>query len=336
MGCAPSVHVCGQDHAVATRSAQEIAHVERAPDDAAERELLDEAPGVPSVLRPSSFGVGSNDLILELSVRAPRVLRSHPLSLESLFRCRVWEIRGTRALVLAALLVPLAGFSDARFAQISTLLGVGGFARVFAARRRDTGEAVAVKQYDKRACLTVSGGLDMLFRERDILLHLSAPRARDAAAARAAGGRESSSGTDESESSSDCDERPPASSPGSLAAAARARARRRRRRARRWVSALHGAFQDENHCYLVCDLLPGGDLRYRLERTGPLEEEEARFYVASVALSLRFLHAHGVLHRDVKPENVLLDARGYCRLADFGISDHCAAAQPPLRSRLAR
>ena len=45
---------------------------------------------------------------------------------------------------------------------------------VFAARRRDTGEAVAVKQYDKRACLTVSGGLDMLFRERDILLHLSA------------------------------------------------------------------------------------------------------------------------------------------------------------------
>ena len=61
MGCAPSVHVCGQDHAVATRSAQEIAHVERAQDDAAERELLNEAPGVPSVLRPSSFGVGTRE-----------------------------------------------------------------------------------------------------------------------------------------------------------------------------------------------------------------------------------------------------------------------------------
>ena len=218
-------------------------------------------------------------------------------------------------------------FLDARFAQISTLLGVGGFARVFAARR-DTGEAVAVKQYDKRACLTVSGGLTCSFGSATF--SSTAPRARDAAA-RAAGGRESSSGTDESESSSDCDERPPAIHRARRRGRARARARRRRR-ARRRVSALHGAFQDENHCYLVCDLPPGGDLRCRLERTGPLEEEEARFYVASVVRSLRFLHAHGVLHRDVKPENVV-DARGYCRLADFGISDHAGRAAAALTPR---
>ena len=75
---------CAARTTLSPREARRRSPTSSAPSDAAERELLDEAPGVPSALRPSSFGIGSNDLTLELSVRAPRVLRSRPLSRFSL------------------------------------------------------------------------------------------------------------------------------------------------------------------------------------------------------------------------------------------------------------
>ena len=54
----------------------------------------------------------------------------------------------------------------------------------------------------------------------------------------------------------------------------------------------------------------GGDLRYRLERAGPLSEECVRFYVAEIALGLGYLHGERIVHRDIKPDNLLLDEHG--------------------------
>lgn len=90
------------------------------------------------------------------------------------------------------------------------------------------------------------------------------------------------------------------------------------------VVAMHHAFQDEHSCYVVMDLLLGGDLRFHLQTTFQhgFSEGQARFYVAGVALSLQFLHSKSILHRDVKPENIILDNVGYPRLTDLGVSVH--------------
>ncbi|XP_037071706.1 citron Rho-interacting kinase-like [Pollicipes pollicipes] len=91
-----------------------------------------------------------------------------------------------------------------------------------------------------------------------------------------------------------------------------------------WITALHYAFQDSQLLYLVMDFHPGGDLMTLLDRfDGVLEEETARFYLAEIALALHDLHAMGYVHRDVKPENVLLDRCGHVKLADFGSAKDC-------------
>ena len=83
----------------------------------------------------------------------------------------------------------------------------------------------------------------------------------------------------------------------------------------------HYAFQDESYLYLVLDLARGGDLRYNLSASGGrFSEERAKFYVAQVVLALDYLHQIGIIHRDVKPENILLNNDGYVKLTDFGVS----------------
>jgi len=55
----------------------------------------------------------------------------------------------------------------------------------------------------------------------------------------------------------------------------------------------------------------GGDLRYRLDRNGPLSEECVQFYAAEIAVALNYLHKERIVHRDIKPDNLLLDEYGY-------------------------
>ncbi|KAI9313690.1 kinase-like domain-containing protein [Dichotomocladium elegans] len=83
---------------------------------------------------------------------------------------------------------------------------------------------------------------------------------------------------------------------------------------------LRYAFQDEDHLFMVLDLMLGGDLRFQLERNGPLSELQVRFYVAEIALSLAYLHRQKIAHRDIKPDNILLDANGHAHLSDFNIA----------------
>lgn len=82
------------------------------------------------------------------------------------------------------------------------------------------------------------------------------------------------------------------------------------------------AFQDDENCFFVLDLMLGGDLRFHLERLGSLPEEVVRFYVAEIGSALAFLHEHRIIHRDLKPDNILLDERGHAHLTDFNIAVH--------------
>ncbi|XP_065345680.1 serine/threonine-protein kinase Genghis Khan isoform X4 [Cloeon dipterum] len=88
---------------------------------------------------------------------------------------------------------------------------------------------------------------------------------------------------------------------------------------RRWITNLHYAFQDDNNLYLVMDYYCGGDLLTLLSKfEDRLPEDMARFYIAEMVLAINSIHALRYVHRDIKPDNVLLDANGHIRLADFG------------------
>jgi len=65
---------------------------------------------------------------------------------------------------------------------------------------------------------------------------------------------------------------------------------------------------------------PGGDLATYLERMGRLEEWEARQYVAETVLAIDYIHTFGIVHRDIKPDNLLLSESGHVKLTDFGLS----------------
>uniref|UniRef100_A0A667ZGB1 non-specific serine/threonine protein kinase n=1 Tax=Myripristis murdjan TaxID=586833 RepID=A0A667ZGB1_9TELE len=86
-----------------------------------------------------------------------------------------------------------------------------------------------------------------------------------------------------------------------------------------WITTLHYAFQDDNFLYLVMDYYVGGDLLTLLSKfEDRLPEDMARFYVAEMVLAVHSIHQQHYVHRDIKPDNVLLDVNGHIRLADFG------------------
>ncbi|XP_036038712.1 myotonin-protein kinase isoform X2 [Onychomys torridus] len=95
---------------------------------------------------------------------------------------------------------------------------------------------------------------------------------------------------------------------------------------RRWITQLHFAFQDENYLYLVMEYYVGGDLLTLLSKFGErIPAEMARFYLAEIVMAIDSVHRLGYVHRDIKPDNILLDRCGHIRLADFG---SCLKLQP--------
>lgn len=87
------------------------------------------------------------------------------------------------------------------------------------------------------------------------------------------------------------------------------------------IVAVHDLFDENNTCYYVMDFIEGESLANRLKRTGqPLTEAQALAVTAQVLDALRTSHAAGILHLDLKPANMMVDAHGRVKLIDFGAS----------------
>ncbi|KAF0930341.1 hypothetical protein E2562_032185 [Oryza meyeriana var. granulata] len=85
------------------------------------------------------------------------------------------------------------------------------------------------------------------------------------------------------------------------------------------IVKLYCSFQDSEYLYLIMEYLPGGDMMTLLMRKDTLTEDEARFYVGETVLAIEAIHKHNYIHRDIKPDNLLLDKYGHLRLSDFGL-----------------
>ena len=87
-----------------------------------------------------------------------------------------------------------------------------------------------------------------------------------------------------------------------------------------WIVELKFSFQDQNYLYLGMEYLPGGDLMTLLMARDILPEEDAKFYAAEMVLAIESVHDMGCIHRDLKPDNVLIGKDGHIKLSDFGLS----------------
>lgn len=94
-----------------------------------------------------------------------------------------------------------------------------------------------------------------------------------------------------------------------------------------WVVKLHYSFQDPQRLYLVMEYLQGGDLMNILMKYDILTEDQTRFYMAELAMAINDVHQLNYIHRDLKPDNVLLSGDGHIKLSDFGL---CKAVQDKL------
>lgn len=97
-----------------------------------------------------------------------------------------------------------------------------------------------------------------------------------------------------------------------------------------WIVDLKQSFQDSHNLYLVMEFLAGGDLMTLLMRKDVLTEEESRFYIAETILAIESVHKHNYIHRDLKPDNILLDKDGHVKLTDFGLCKHAQIRSTPL------
>ena len=80
-------------------------------------------------------------------------------------------------------------------------------------------------------------------------------------------------------------------------------------------------FLHETYICFVMEYMIGGDLGSVIERYGYLENDVAKFYAAELVIAVEYLHSEGITHRDLKPDNILLDREGHIKLTDFGLSE---------------
>jgi serine/threonine kinase 38 len=87
-----------------------------------------------------------------------------------------------------------------------------------------------------------------------------------------------------------------------------------------WIVELKASFQEDDYLYLVMEFLPGGDFMNLLIEKDKLTEEESKFYIAELILAVESIHNLDCIHRDIKPDNILIDKEGHIKLSDFGLA----------------
>ncbi|XP_035276952.1 cGMP-dependent protein kinase 1 [Anguilla rostrata] len=87
-----------------------------------------------------------------------------------------------------------------------------------------------------------------------------------------------------------------------------------------FIVRLHAAFKDTRYIYMIMEFCSGGELWTKLKEIGRFEEPIAVFCAACVVEAYAYLHKKGIMYRDLKPENLMLDRRGYVKLVDFGFA----------------
>jgi len=96
----------------------------------------------------------------------------------------------------------------------------------------------------------------------------------------------------------------------------------------KWLTSLYYSFVDESHLYMVMEFLPGGDLMSLLIKEDTFSESVTRFFMAEAAHAISSVHALGYIHRDIKPDNMLLDSRGHLKLTDLGLCKKVGEVSP--------
>ncbi|KAH7915311.1 kinase-like domain-containing protein [Hygrophoropsis aurantiaca] len=89
-----------------------------------------------------------------------------------------------------------------------------------------------------------------------------------------------------------------------------------------WINGVIGAFEDQVNLYLALEVIPSGTFHDIIVKRGPFDATTARFYFSNIACGLEFLHDYNVVHRDLKPGNILVKPDGYLAIADFGYARH--------------
>ncbi|CAM9022984.1 unnamed protein product [Wickerhamomyces anomalus] len=87
-----------------------------------------------------------------------------------------------------------------------------------------------------------------------------------------------------------------------------------------YVAKLYSSFQSKDYLFLVMEYLPGGDLSTLVKMLGNLPDEWAKHYIAEVVIGVDDLHKKGIVHHDLKPDNLLIASSGHLKLTDFGLS----------------
>jgi serine/threonine protein kinase len=87
-----------------------------------------------------------------------------------------------------------------------------------------------------------------------------------------------------------------------------------------FLAKLHWSFQTDENLYFIMDFINGGELFHHLSIEKRFSDDRARFYAAEIVSGMEYLHSHGVIYRDLKPENLLLSQKGHIIMTDFGLS----------------
>lgn len=88
-----------------------------------------------------------------------------------------------------------------------------------------------------------------------------------------------------------------------------------------FIVKMYGNLYQKKSFYFIMEYINGGDMFFHIRKARSFSVERSRFYAAELLLAIEFMHQNGVIYRDLKPENVLIDQDGHIKIIDFGLSN---------------